>query len=108
MLGDDVQKRVSHVYSKMDELVAVGRRARPIVLTLDKASPRGSHRSLRGLSDLSRRDDRTKPGVSTPGKFPARTRPEGAADSSFQDIVCISRPDTVSAALSGRVHNMHL
>ena len=40
-----------------------------------------SHRPYRELSDLSRRDERTKPGVLTPGTRPHNDRlPEGAAD----------------------------
>jgi hypothetical protein len=34
--------------------------------------------SLLDLSDLSRRDDRTEPGVLTPGTDKRRSRPEGA------------------------------
>jgi hypothetical protein len=36
---------------------------------------------------ISRRDNRTQPGVLTPGNSRSRTRPERAADSSFQDLV---------------------
>jgi hypothetical protein len=41
--------------------------------------------SRRDVSGLSRRDDRTQPGVSTPGLLARAVRPEGAADLVFHN-----------------------
>jgi hypothetical protein len=47
--------------------------------------------SRRGLSDLSRRDKRTEPGVLTPGIYKKMVRPEWAAERGFVLPKC--RPD---------------
>ena len=63
-------------------------------------------RAARHVSDLSRRDNRTQPGVLTPGADKKTVPPEGAPEENVIARTLNGVGNDSTAALTGRVCNM--